>query len=133
MISRIFGYLRDVVLASRLGTGLLNDAFIVAFRLPNLFRSIFAEGALNNSFVPIYSSTKDAGQANLFAANTRNILMLCLLALSIFMIAFMPIVVKIMAPGLMDEGDTIENAILFSRITFGYIFFISDIDVVLFF
>lgn len=125
LISRIFGYIRDFVLASRLGTGGLNDAFVVAFRLPNLFRSIFAEGALNNSFVPIYSSESDALYANQFAANIRNILMVILLVLTVVAELFMPAIVYVLAPGLADDPAVFANAVLFSRITFSYIFFIS--------
>ncbi len=55
LISRIFGYIRDMVIAAKLGTGLINDAFIAAFRLANMFRNIFAEGALNLVFVPEFS------------------------------------------------------------------------------
>lgn len=125
MISRLFGYFRDVVLANKLGTSLLNDAFIVAFRLPNMFRAIFAEGALNNAFVPIYSSEINAKKQSVFAANVRNLLFIALLLLTILAEIFMPYIVRFMAPGLIDDGNAIQNATLFSRITFIYIMMIS--------
>jgi len=64
IISRLLGYLRDILIAIFLGTGMLADAFFVAFRIPNTFRRLFAEGTFNAAFVPSYSSEIDKGKNN---------------------------------------------------------------------
>ena len=76
IISRLLGYLRDILIAIFLGTGMLADAFFVAFRIPNTFRRLFAEGTFNAAFVPSYSSetTKGKKQSNKFANDIFNLL-----------------------------------------------------------
>ena len=80
IISRLLGYLRDILIAIFLGTGVLADAFFVAFRIPNTFRRLFSEGTFNAAFVPSYSSELSQGKekADLFADNVLNILFICL-------------------------------------------------------
>ena len=101
IISRLLGYLRDILIAIFLGTGMLADAFFVAFRIPNTFRRLFAEGTFNAAFVPSYSSeiTKGKKQANKFANDIFNLLFLGLLFLTIIIEIFMPVFVSIIAPG----------------------------------
>ena len=85
IISRLLGYLRDILIAIFLGTGMLADAFFVAFRIPNTFRRLFAEGTFNAAFVPSYSSEiiKGKKQSNKFANDIFNLLFLGLLFLTI--------------------------------------------------
>ena len=110
IISRLLGYLRDILIAIFLGTGMLADAFFVAFRIPNTFRRLFAEGTFNAAFVPSYSSEiiKGKKQSNIFANDVFNLLFLGLLFLTIVIEIFMPAFVSIIAPGFV--GD-IENGI----------------------
>ena len=101
IISRLLGYLRDILIAIFLGTGMLADAFFVAFRIPNTFRRLFAEGTFNAAFVPSYSSeiTKGKKQSNKFANDIFNLLFLGLLFLTIISKTCLLISVK---PNLLD-------------------------------
>ena len=101
IISRLLGYLRDILIAIFLGTGMLADAFFVAFRIPNTFRRLFAEGTFNAAFVPSYSSEINKGkkQSNRFANDIFNLLFLGLLFLTIIIEIFMPAFVSIIVLG----------------------------------
>ena len=127
LISRLLGYLRDILIAVFLGTGPLADVFFVAFRIPNTFRRLFSEGTFNAAFVPSYSSEIVRGktQSNKFANNVFNILFLGLFFLVFLVQIFMPIFVSIIAPGFVDDVEKIELAINLTRITFPFLFFIS--------
>ena len=127
IISRLLGYLRDILIAIFLGTGLLADAFFVAFRIPNTFRRLFAEGTFNAAFVPSYSSEIRRGkkQSNNFANDIFNLLFLGLLFLTIIIEIFMPAFVYIIAPGFVSDLEKMEVAINLTRITFPFLFFIS--------
>ena len=101
LISRVFGFLRDIIFANFLGTGLLADIFYVAFRFPNTFRRIFSEGALNSSFIPIYSKLlkeSENNNANIFAGNISLLLFLITSIIVIITDIFMPTFVSILAP-----------------------------------
>jgi len=126
IISRLLGYLRDILIAIFLGTGMLADAFFVAFRIPNTFRRLFAEGTFNAAFVPSYSSeiTKGKKQSNKFANDIFNLLFLGLLFLIIIIEIFMPAFVSIIAPGFVGDLEKMEVAINLTRITFPFLFFI---------
>lgn len=127
-ISRIFGYIRDMVIAAKLGTGLLNDSFIAAFRLANMFRNIFAEGALNLVFVPAFSKElKDKGKIKAleFASKVHSLLILILLFFCILVIIFMPEIIWYSTPGFRDNFEIFNITVLFGRITFPYLFCIS--------
>jgi len=126
IISRLLGYLRDILIAIFLGTGMLADAFFVAFRIPNTFRRLFAEGTFNAAFVPSYSSeiTKGKKQSNKFANDIFNLLFLGLLFLTIIIEIFMPAFVSIIAPGFVGDLEKMEVAINLTRITFPFLFFI---------
>ncbi len=126
IISRLLGYLRDILIAIFLGTGMLADAFFVAFRIPNTFRRLFAEGTFNAAFVPSYSSeiTKGKKQSNKFANDIFNLLFLGLLFLTIIIEIFMPVFVSIIAPGFVGDLEKMEVAINLTRITFPFLFFI---------
>ena len=126
IISRLLGYLRDILIAIFLGTGLLADAFFVAFRIPNTFRRLFAEGTFNAAFVPSYSSEiiKGKKQSSKFANDIFNLLFLGLLFLTIIIEIFMPIFVSIIAPGFVNDLEKMTVAINLTRITFPFLFFI---------
>ena len=126
IISRLLGYLRDILIAIFLGTGLLADAFFVAFRIPNTFRRLFSEGTFNAAFVPSYSSeiVKSKKQSNKFANDIFNLLFIVLLSLTIVIQIFMPVFVSIIAPGFVDNFEKMEIAINLTRITFPFLLFI---------
>ncbi len=126
IISRLLGYLRDILIAIFLGTGLLADAFFIAFRIPNTFRRLFSEGTFNAAFVPSYSSEilKGKKKSNQFANDIFNLLFLGLLFLTIVAQIFMPGFVSIIAPGFVDDLEKMEIAISLTRITFPFLLFI---------
>ena len=127
LMSRILGYIRDILIAIFLGTGPLADAFFVAFRIPNTFRRLFSEGTFNAAFVPSYSSeiTKGTKQSNDFANSIFNLLFLGLLFLVLLVQIFMPGFVSIIAPGFVGDFEKMNIAINLTRITFPFLFFIS--------
>jgi len=126
IISRILGYVRDILIAIFLGTGLFADAFFVAFRLPNTFRRLFAEGAFNAAFVPSYAGTlaKDKVEADNFAKNVFNLLFIILLFFVLVAEIFMPQLIFIIAPGFYKDPEKLKLAIDLSRITFPFLFFV---------
>ncbi len=130
-ISRISGLIRDFFVAKYLGAGKLADSFLVAFKIPNLFRSIFAEGAFNSSFIPIFSGillkdkSKNKIKAKEFCKSLFAILFYILLIFTLIVELLMPFVVDIFAPGFEFGSDKYNLAIIFSRITFPFLFFIS--------
>ena len=108
MVSRLTGFLRDMVIASFLGAGMVSDAFLVAFKLPNLFRSLFAEGAFTSAFVPLFSSKLVASGRDKsveFAAKAISLLTFFLILFTIIFELCMPWVVKILAPGFMENPE----------------------------
>ena len=127
IISRLLGYLRDILIAIFLGTGFLADAFFVAFRIPNTFRRLFSEGTFNAAFVPSYASEFSQGKekSDIFANNVLNLLILSLLFLTLLVEIFMPIFVFLIAPGFEGETQKMNLAINLTRITFPFLFFIS--------
>ena len=126
IISRLLGYLRDILIAIFLGTGLLADAFFIAFRIPNTFRRLFSEGTFNAAFVPSYASemVKSKKQSNIFANDIFNLLLLCLLSLILVIQLFMPVFVSLIAPGFVGDTEKMEIAISLTRITFPFLLFI---------
>ena len=127
-LSRISGFVRDVLMANLLGAGVLSDAFFVAFKLPNFFRRLFAEGAFNAAFIPSFSSilTSDGREAAIkFAGEVMSVLLLVLLVLNAIFILFMPWITPIFAPGFTDTPEKFNLTVALSQITFPYILFIS--------
>ena len=110
LISRILGYLRDILIAIFLGASIFADAFFVAFRLPNTFRRLFAEGTFNAAFVPSYTSEllKSKSKSQKFANEIFNLLFCGLLFLVLVIELFMPAFVSLIAPGFVDDPDKIE-------------------------
>ena len=127
IISRLLGYLRDILIAVFLGTGVLADVFFVAFRIPNTFRRLFSEGTFNAAFVPSYSSEMMKGKkkSNEFANNIFNFLFLGLFFLVLIVQIFMPTFVSIIAPGFVEDANKMNVAIYLTRITFPFLLFIS--------
>ena len=131
LLSRITGFFRDMILANFLGAGLVSDAFFVAFKLPNLFRSLFAEGAFTTAFVPMLSQKlvcEDKKQAVLFAAKAISVLAFFVGLFVVLVEWLMPWVVAVLAPGFADEPEKISLAIELSRITFPFLLFISIVS-----
>jgi putative peptidoglycan lipid II flippase len=126
LISRLLGYVRDILIAIFLGAGPLADAFFVAFRIPNTFRRLFSEGTFNAAFVPSYTSllsTKKKSEN--FANNIFNLLILSLFFLVLIIEILMPLFVFLIAPGFDGDFQKMELAITLTRITFPFLLFIS--------
>jgi len=126
LISRILGYLRDILIAIFLGTSLFADVFFVAFRLPNTFRRLFAEGTFNAAFIPSYAGelSKNKKKADFFAKNIFNLLFVILLFIVFLAEIFMPQLIYLIAPGFYKDPEKLNLAIILSRITFPFLFFI---------
>lgn len=128
LVSRVLGFLRDVLTAALLGAGPVADAFFVAFRLPNHFRALFAEGAFNSAFVPLFSAKLvQEGQpaAKRFAEQVMTLLLIVQLVFLIAILAIMPQFMTVFAPGFSDDPEKFRLAVLFTSITFPYLLFIS--------
>src|SRR6266851_9386533 len=127
LLSRLVGFIRDIVLSAVLGSGAVADAFFVAFKLPNFFRRLFAEGAFSAAFVPLFSRELQGhgrDQALAFARQAHAGLLLVLVPFSMLLMLGMPGVLALLAPGMRDE-PTFAMAVEFGRITFPYLLFIS--------
>ena len=126
IISRLLGYVRDILIAVFLGAGPIADVFFVAYRIPNTFRRLFSEGAFNAAFVPSYSSLlSKKKQSENFANNIFNLLILGLLFLVLIIEILMPLFVFLIAPGFEEDSQKMELAIALTRITFPFLLFIS--------
>ena len=126
LISRLLGYVRDILIAIFLGAGPLADAFFVAFRIPNTFRRLFSEGTFNAAFVPSYSSLLGSKKTSKkFANNIFNLLMIGLFFLVLIIEIMMPLFVFLIAPGFEDDFQKMELAITLTRITFPFLIFVS--------
>lgn len=125
MLSRVLGFVRDVAIAATLGAGPVAEAFLVAFSLPNLFRRFFAEGAFNMAFVPMFSKRIEKGEGALpFARDAATGLATILIVLTVIATAAMPLLVLAMAAGFAGDAR-FDLAVLYGRIAFPYILFIS--------
>lgn len=125
LLSRVFGFVRDVMMAAYLGAGPVTDAFFVAFSLPNMFRRFFAEGAFNFAFVPLFAKKHEAGEdAESFARDAFWGMVALLLVFSTLAVIAMPLLVWAMAAGFAQD-DRFDMAVVFGRVAFPYIFFIS--------
>ena len=127
IISRILGYIRDILIAIFLGTSIFADAFFVAFRLPNTFRRLFAEGTFNAAFIPSYTSAKfkDRKEGKKFADDILNLLLLILIFIVTLAEIFTPFLVYLIAPGFLDDNIKFNLAVEFTRITFPFLLFVS--------
>jgi putative peptidoglycan lipid II flippase len=128
LLSRILGYIRDAVIAWYFGAGHSSDAFIAAFRIPNLLRKLFGEGAISNAFIPVLTDylTEDGKDEGLrLARSALFVLSILLVVLSILGVLLAPLIVKVIAPGFFDSPGKISLTITLTRIMFPYIFFIG--------
>ena len=128
MLSRITGLMREMMIAHFIGAGTISDAFFVAFRFPNLFRSLFAEGALNAAFVPLFTgelTTKGHDQALLFARQAVTVLAVTLGIFVAVVEMVMPWAIMGLAPGFSELQGKLDLTVQFSRICFPYLLFIS--------
>jgi len=126
LISRILGYVRDILIAIFLGTSFFADVFFVAFRLPNTFRRLFAEGTFNAAFIPSYAGAlaKNKIEADNFAKNVFNLLFIILLFFVLVAEIFMPQLIFLIAPGFYKDPEKLKLAVDLSRITFPFLFFV---------
>tara|TARA_B100000945_G_scaffold316126_2_gene316478 strand:- start:1710 stop:3233 length:1524 start_codon:yes stop_codon:yes gene_type:complete len=127
LLSRVLGYLRDILIAIFLGTSIYADAFFVAFRLPNTFRRLFAEGTFNAAFIPSYSDEKLKGKdfGKGFADEVFTLLLFFLVFLISIIEIFTPFVVYLIAPGFYENTEKFSLAVEFTRITFPFLLFVS--------
>jgi putative peptidoglycan lipid II flippase len=128
MVSRVLGFLRDILIAAVLGTGMIADAFVVAFRMPNLFRRLFAEGAFNAAFVPLFAKrieTDGNGAAHSFAEEAFAGLFAVLLVVTALAQLAMPWMVLGLAPGFASEPEKLDLATTLTRIAFPYLMCMS--------
>ena len=127
LISRLLGYLRDILIASFLGASIYADAFFVAFRLPNTFRRLFAEGVFNAAFIPSYAKAnlENKTEGKKFADDVLNLLIITLLGIVFLVEIFTPAIVYLIAPGFYEESEKFDLAIQLTRITFPFLFFVS--------
>ncbi|MFT6944059.1 MAG: putative peptidoglycan lipid II flippase, partial [Yoonia sp.] len=125
LVSRVMGFVRDIMIAAYLGTGPVAEAFLVAFSLPNLFRRFFAEGAFNMAFVPMFSKKLEGNDgAHRFAQDAYVGMAGILTVFTVFGVIFMPALVAMMASGFMGT-ERFDLAVYYGRIAFPYILFIS--------
>jgi len=136
MGSRALGFIRDILVAATLGAGLVADAFFVAFKLPNLFRRLFAEGAFSAAFVPLFARKLEDGdkgeergegraEAEAFAVSAFAALFWALGAVVIAAEISMPWIIRVLAPGFTDTPEKFQLAVIFTRVTFPYLMCIS--------
>jgi putative peptidoglycan lipid II flippase len=128
MVSRVLGYVRDFFIARVFGAGLLTDAFFVAFKIPNLLRRLFAEGAFSQAFVPILAEYKNRTgheETRSLTDAIATLLFLALVAAAALGVAAAPLIVYLTAPGFAAEPDKFAVTVQLLRITFPYIVFIS--------
>lgn len=128
LLSRLTGFFRDIMLAAILGAGPVADAFFVAFRLPNHFRAIFAEGAFNAAFIPAYARIRTQGgpeAAQKFGDRIFTLLFASQVVLLVLALVFTPQVIEVLAPGFSREPQQFALAVSLTRITFPYLLLIT--------
>jgi putative peptidoglycan lipid II flippase len=128
LISRILGYARDFIIARAFGAGLFTDAFFVAFRIPNLLRRLFAEGAFSQAFVPVLAEHKNrtsSEETRVLIDGVATVLFLALALAAVLGVALSPVIVYISAPGFAADPGKFELTVVMLRICFPYIAFIS--------
>ncbi|MDD4997931.1 MAG: lipid II flippase MurJ, partial [Syntrophales bacterium] len=128
MLSRVFGFIRDMIVAGLFGAGLSTDAFFVAFRIPNLLRRLLAEGSLTVSFVPVfteYLKNRTREEALELADIAFTALSILLVAVSFLGVLFSPLIVTVMAPGFIKTPVQYDLSVFLTRLMFPYILLIS--------
>jgi len=128
LLSRILGFVRDFVIARTFGAGMMTDAFFVAFRLPNLLRRLFAEGAFSQAFVPVlaeYRNRRGEVETKTLVDRVASVLFLALIVVSALGAVAAPILIAVTAPGFSADADKFQLTVELTRITFPYILFMS--------
>ena len=129
ILSRILGFIRDIFIAKFLGSTVTADAFFVAFRLPNFFRRVLAEGAYSAALIPVFSGvvidTKDDEEAADFVENTMSLLLFVTVTLTFIFYFGMPYIIQVLAPGFSENKEAFDLAVHFGKIIFPYLIFIS--------
>ena len=128
LVSRILGFARDMIFARLFGAAAGMDAFFVAFRIPNLLRRLFAEGAFSQAFVPVLSEYKargDSGKMRRFVDDVTGTLGGILLLVTVLGVLGAPLIVMLFAPGFLHHTDKFDLTVAMLRITFPYLLFIS--------
>ena len=128
LLSRVLGFVRDFVIAREFGAGAMTDAFFVAFKLPNLLRRMFAEGAFSQAFVPIlgeYKNQRSPEDTRTLVDHVASLLAMALFVITAIGVAAAPLLVWISAPGFAADADKFELTVTLTRITFPYILFMS--------
>ncbi len=128
LLSRILGFVRDFVIARTFGAGILTDAFFVAFKLPNLLRRLFAEGAFSQAFVPVlgeYRNRRSRDETKQLVDRVASLLFLVVLAVTLLGMAAAPWLVYLSAPGFSDDPEKFALTVTLTRLTFPYILFMS--------
>ncbi|MEW6513445.1 MAG: murein biosynthesis integral membrane protein MurJ [Pseudomonadota bacterium] len=128
LLSRILGFVRDFVIARTFGAGALTDAFFVAFRIPNLLRRLFAEGAFSQAFVPLlaeYRNRRDAADTKRMIDRVATLLFLIVLAVALLGVIGAPALIYVFAPGFAADADKFAVTVELTRITFPYILFMA--------
>lgn len=128
LLSRVLGFVRDFVIARSFGAGLMTDAFFVAFRLPNLLRRLFAEGAFSQAFVPIlaeYRNRRSENETKSLVDRVASMLFLILMGVSALGMALAPLLIAVTAPGFSADAEKFQLTVELTRITFPYIMFMS--------
>ena len=128
LVSRVLGFVRDILFAWAFGSGWVADAFNVAFRFPNLFRRLFGEGAYNSAFIPLFAKRLEGEgkeSARAFASEAMSGLIFVLAILSVIFIVFMPWLMYLLAPGFSENPEKFDLAVLLTRITFPYLMCMS--------
>jgi len=128
LLSRILGFVRDFVIARTFGAGMLTDAFFVAFRLPNLLRRMFAEGAFSQAFVPLlaeYRNQRTAEETRTLVNRVATTLFLVVLLVATLGVIGAPLLIHVTAPGFSADADKFAMTVMLTRITFPYILFMA--------
>jgi putative peptidoglycan lipid II flippase len=126
ILSRILGYIRDMLVANLFGTGMFADAFYAAFRIPNLFRRMFGEGSFSTAFIPVlseYLHKKEKSEVQNFLSTAFTILLLILVVISVLGMFFSPILAKIVAGGFSNDPEKMQLTIELARLMFPFILF----------
>ncbi|MBI5901031.1 MAG: murein biosynthesis integral membrane protein MurJ [Rhodocyclales bacterium] len=132
LLSRILGFVRDFIIARVFGAGMMTDAFFVAFRLPNLLRRLFAEGAFSQAFVPVladYRSRRGEAETKTLIDRVSSVLFLILIGVSALGMAGAPLLIAVTAPGFSADAEKFAVTVEMTRITFPYILFMSLVAV----
>jgi len=128
LISRVFGFIRDMLIAHVFGVGSATDAFFVAFKIPNFLRRLFAEGAFAHAFVPVLSDYKERGSKvalKQFIDKTAGTLSVFLLLITVVGVVAAPLLIMLLAPGFIWQGSQYELSVQLLQITFPYLFFVT--------